>query len=250
MSDLTPEQQALYALARDLPRSGLPVAAQLEYDRLRPAWERGEMADWVPPRKLEMALRQGIDEERRPAVVPPWIGSGTTRTFHLRPVFHGFVGLLCIAIAAFGLWPIVGLFTPGFYKGASAWETAGLLLVGVLVALAGTWAAARQFRIGAQVSGHKLTIRNELRTHTVDAADIRAITLQPKAGEGGSYWVARVELTSGKRIWIDNFVCGRAGKPPKPKRAAIVEEVRVLLGVDADDAAMPKSHRADDAGAE
>ena len=45
MTEVTPEQQALYALARDLPRGDLPMAAQLEYDRLRPAEERGEVAD-------------------------------------------------------------------------------------------------------------------------------------------------------------------------------------------------------------
>jgi hypothetical protein len=89
------------------------------------------MADWVPPRGLESALRPGIDEERRPAAVqPPWIGPGTTHTFHIRPVWHGFGGVLCMAIAAFFLgFPIWGVFIPGFYKSASAWETAGTLLV-------------------------------------------------------------------------------------------------------------------------
>jgi len=43
MTEATPEQQALHALARDLPRGDLPMAAQLEYDRLRPAWERGQI---------------------------------------------------------------------------------------------------------------------------------------------------------------------------------------------------------------
>jgi hypothetical protein len=46
MTEVTPERQALYALGRDLRCGDLPVAAQLEYDRLRPAWERGEVADW------------------------------------------------------------------------------------------------------------------------------------------------------------------------------------------------------------
>jgi hypothetical protein len=39
---VTPEQLALYAPGRGLSRNDLPMAAQLEYDRLRPAWERGE----------------------------------------------------------------------------------------------------------------------------------------------------------------------------------------------------------------
>src|SRR3974377_1323315 len=57
---------------------------------------------------------------RRPRPDPP----GRTHTFHLRPVFHGFVGGLGLAIGAFFLgFPIDGLFTPGFYKGSSAWGT-------------------------------------------------------------------------------------------------------------------------------
>jgi hypothetical protein len=234
MTEVTPEQQALYALVRDLPRSDLPMAAQLEYDRLRPAWERGEMADLVPPRDLEPALRQDIDQEPRPAVVrPPWIGPGTTHTFHLRPGFHGFVGVLGLAIAAFFLvFPIVGLFTPGFYNDFHAVDVWGILGAGALV-LGFAWMGIRQFRNGAQVSGHTLTIRNELRTYTVDASDIRAITLQPKSsGEGGPRWVARVELTSGKSIWIDNFECGPARKPPIPDRAAAVQAVRALVGLE------------------
>jgi hypothetical protein len=43
MTEVTPEQQALHALDRNLPRGDLSMAAQLEYDRLRPAWERGEV---------------------------------------------------------------------------------------------------------------------------------------------------------------------------------------------------------------
>jgi hypothetical protein len=37
---MAPEQEALYALHSNVPRSELSMAAQLEYDRLRPAWER------------------------------------------------------------------------------------------------------------------------------------------------------------------------------------------------------------------
>ena len=46
MTEVTAERQASYPLGRDLSRGDLPMAAQLEYDRLRPAWERGEVADW------------------------------------------------------------------------------------------------------------------------------------------------------------------------------------------------------------
>jgi len=42
MATMTPAQEALYALHWNVPRSELSLAAQLEYDRRRPGWERGE----------------------------------------------------------------------------------------------------------------------------------------------------------------------------------------------------------------
>lgn len=39
---MAPEHEALYALRWNVPRGELSMAAQLEYDRLRPAWERGD----------------------------------------------------------------------------------------------------------------------------------------------------------------------------------------------------------------
>ncbi|HEV2253082.1 MAG TPA: hypothetical protein VGS06_07805, partial [Streptosporangiaceae bacterium] len=54
---------------------------------------------------------------RRPRRDPP----GETHAFHLRPVFHGFVGVLCLAMSGvFIVWPIVGLFIPGFYNDVHA----------------------------------------------------------------------------------------------------------------------------------
>lgn len=38
---MAPEQEALYALQWNVPRDELSMTAQLEYDRLMPAWERG-----------------------------------------------------------------------------------------------------------------------------------------------------------------------------------------------------------------
>jgi hypothetical protein len=228
MAQAMPEQQALYALAQGLPRSNLPKAAQLEYDRLKPAWERGEITDWAPPGDSNPALLQPGLEAERQSVDPP----GTTHTFQFRPGLHISVGVLGVALGAGGLiWPITGLFTHGFYQGASTGKVVLTFLLGVGWALALGWMGIRSFRVGAQVSGGKLIIRNEFRTRTVDAGDIRAITLQPKNFEGGAIWVAQVELADGRRIWIDDFACGRASKPPKPDRAAAVEEVRMLLGV-------------------
>ena len=180
---------------------------------------------------------------RRPPRDPP----GKTHTFHLRPVFHGFVGVLGVAIGAFFIgFPIYGLFTPGFYSDFHTGDVWWMLLIGG-GALVFAWMGIRQFRNGAQVSGHELTIRNELRTYRVDAADIRAITLQPKNSQNGPYWVAQVELTDGKSIWIDNFECGPVRKPPRPDRLAAVEEVRALLGLRADDMGQPENQPQPDA---
>lgn len=65
-------------------------------------------------------------------------GSESTHKVHLHSVLRGFVGVLCVAMGALFLgFPTVGLFIPGL----------------------------GQFRNEAQVSGHKLTIRNDLAGH-------------------------------------------------------------------------------------
>ena len=54
---------------------------------------------------------------------------GRTHTFHLRPIKHGLVGLLGLALGAvFVVWPIVGLFTPGFYNDFQAGDLWWILL--------------------------------------------------------------------------------------------------------------------------
>ena len=78
------------------------------------------------------------------------------------------------------------------------------------------WGAICRFRMGVQVSGQKLTIGNELRTHIIDVSDIRAITLKPKQiSQVATHWKPWVELTSGQGVWIYNFDCGPAGRPPR-----------------------------------
>ena len=63
---LSPEQEALCALHWNVPRRELSIAAQLEYDRLRPAWERGEV--WPAVEDLEAAR---LAWEQEPAGTPP-----------------------------------------------------------------------------------------------------------------------------------------------------------------------------------
>lgn len=61
---MAPEQEALYALHWNVPRGELSMAAQLEYDRLRPAWERG---DARPAAEELEAARHSWEREHPPA---------------------------------------------------------------------------------------------------------------------------------------------------------------------------------------
>ncbi len=83
-----------------------------------------------------------------------------------------------------------------------------------------------------------MTVRGYVRTRTVEASEIRAFTLQTRDETGnGPRWIVRVELTGGKGLWIPSFACGSARRPPRPELAAIVEQVRAMLGVGGNDLA-------------
>jgi hypothetical protein len=73
---LAPEREAFYALQWNVPRSELSKAGQLEYDRLRPAWERGPARlTWElkhPPATEELELRSVAGPQRRSPVQPEW----------------------------------------------------------------------------------------------------------------------------------------------------------------------------------
>jgi hypothetical protein len=96
--------------------------------------------------------------------------------------------------------------------------------------------------VAVQISDEKLAIRSYLRTRTVNANEIRAITLQSKAmGQAGNHWIPRVDLTDANTVWITNFDCGPAAGPPKAGPAAAVGEIRALLSVKADDMRTPEN---------
>ena len=240
MTEVTPEQQALYALARGFHRNGLSLAAQLEYDRLRPAWERGEFTDWVPSSSLEQALRGQVldagEQHTSNAIRHTVDPSGTTHTFRLHRGRNRVLGIICLAIAA--CFP-VGLGAQVAAGQLTAWDV--ILFIGC--ALFFGWGGICAFRKGVHVSAGKLAIGNELGTRTFNASEIRAITLEPKAvSEVATHWVARVELTNGRKIWVEAFDGGPARRPPRPEIAGIVDEVRALLGIRADDISAPESH--------
>src|SRR5215470_10452091 len=92
MAKRTPEQEALYALQWDLSRDDLRMAAQLEYDRLKPDWDRK-----TAPRR---------EAARRPATrqdVPSARWSRFARATFVLGLLTGFYGTIPAAIALFHL---------------------------------------------------------------------------------------------------------------------------------------------------
>lgn len=156
--------------------------------------------------------------------------SETTHTIRLQRGLLLLSGIVVLAGAAacFGVAlaaPLSG-WSPSVGSKGGEVELVGL---GVLT----LWFGIRLCRVGVQVTGQKLTIRNYFRTRTVNASDIRAITLQPKEiSQGGAVWIPRVDLNDGTSIWITSFECGPAGRPPKLDRVATVDEVQKLLGIE------------------
>jgi DivIVA domain-containing protein len=256
MTELTPELEALYALHRNVPRSELSMAAQLEYDRLRPAWERGD----ARPAAGELeAARLAWEQEYRPkhdtgpAIRYAVDRSGTAHTFRYRRGFHLFWGTPVVVI---GVGLLVGLAAALAYP-SSSWArgdggagTSGNIWMAALGLLL-IWLGIRLLRVGVlQVSAGKMRVRGYFRTRAVEASEVRAITLLPKdvGGERSCLrWRARVTLTGGKGFWIDGFDGGRAEKkPPNPEVTAALDEVRALLGVRADDIGQPATRLTQD----
>jgi hypothetical protein len=202
-----------------------PAVASAASDLLRPYLEAARLE-----RDSSLALRHTVDR------------SGTTHTFCFHRGRHLIAGIVCVVFGAAFLAMEVA--DP---RGRGAWRDVVLVIFG----LALVWMGIRQFRVGVQISGAKLTIRNDYRTRTVVASEIRAITLEPYAfGEVAKCWVPRVELTDGSSVWIDNFDCGPARRPPRPELAATVDEVRMLLWVRADDVSTPESRQPGGAASE
>jgi hypothetical protein len=163
--------------------------------------------------------------------------SGTTRTFYSMRGFHVGFGVVLTAVgvgmvvlgAVASAHPHIHFFQAD--GGESFPDIFGLIVLGILCA----WIAVRMIRVEVRISAEKVTIRSYLRTRTVDASEIRAVSLQPAAGSSGPRWLPRVEVAGGKDFWIWSFDCGPANKPPKPDKAATIQEIGALLGVETAD---------------
>jgi hypothetical protein len=250
MAKPTPVRQALHALRSNLSRSESPVAAQLEDDRLNPDRKRraaaGRRVAGIPAaaRAVPFARSPRIEHDVPATVRHTMDRSGTTHTFCFHSSAHralgacfAVFGVICLAEAAAA--PITAGHLGGSWRDEIVVICTGFLTV---------WGGIRAFRVGVHISGEKLTIRDEFRTRKVSADAIRAITLQSKTmSAAGSHWLPRVDLIDGNGVWITNFDCGPADRPPPPELAAAVAEVRAPLGAGADDIPGPDSLQPGDA---
>jgi hypothetical protein len=166
------------------------------------------------------------------AVVMDKATSGTTHIFRAHRRKQVTLGVIGVAIGIASL--AVGIDAAINPAAADQTSRSGPIVAAV-VGPCFIWLGICAFRMGVQVRGGKLIISNEWWTRTVRAGDIRAVTLEPKAVNeaGATHWVARVQLTDGKNIWIDGLDCGTTRRPPRPELAATVDEVRALLGSEA-----------------
>ena len=161
--------------------------------------------------------------------------SGTTHTFRLHRGHAVYGAALAAGFLALG---VAGLFGPGHPAG---WKLLALLGGCLAGGALSAWMGICFSRLGVQISGGNLTVRNWLSSYTVSSSEIRAITLRPKAsGKKDSRWVPRVELADGRSGWIGALDFGPADKPPQPEPAAILEEVRALLEVRAEAISPPE----------
>ena len=265
-TNMAPEQEALYALQWNVPRSELSMAAQLEYDRLMPAWERGEVHPaageleaarlaWEQVTARQAGELDGLldvwERKRAEKFAARETGlawghrvdrSGTIHTFRFQRgvLIFGAVMGLALAAAFFALavaGPLSG-WSPDV--GISTWDE--IWVIGVCLLC--LWLGIRLLRVAVEISAGKMTIRSYFRTRTVNVGEIRAISLQSKSmGGGGNQWIPRVDLTDGRSIWINNMECGPVEGPPRSYLAASLDEIRGVLGVGADDTGQPETHQ-------
>jgi hypothetical protein len=185
-----------------------------------------------------MVKADGSGRHRRPVMA-----ERTTHSFHSKRGFHLFWGIV-VVILGVGLviGEVAALADPSskWAQGSSPWEASWAIPLGLL----GVWLGIRLLRIRLEISSGQMTIRGYLVTRTVNVSDIRAISLQPNE----NIWKPRVELAEGRGFWIQSFDCGPASKPPKPRPAATVEEVRVLLGLGAKGISTRHSRQDDQSG--
>jgi len=151
---------------------------------------------------------------------------GATRTFTPpgRSATIICFGLVLLIVAPF-------LFTSAARQsGLNAWGA--LAVLGSLSVVAGA-GIATIFRTAVIVSNGIVTIRRALRSRTVNAHEIRSVTLEKVQREEFLFWIPMAELASGEFVWLNALGCGIASKPPKPERLAQLNDFMALIGLGA-----------------
>ena len=217
MTELTPELEALYALHRNVPRGELSMAAQLEYDRLRAAWEQGEArpaAGELEAARLAWEHEYSARHDSGPAIRHAVDRSGTTRTFRYRRVFHMVLGIPVVVI---GVGVLVGDAAGLAYPlsswargdgGVSTWDSIWMAAVGLLV----TWLGIRPESVAAAPAAEAVQIRClECGAESADATQVCARCGAPAVGPRSvATGLAVARPSDGLRA----AAAGDAGSPP------------------------------------
>jgi hypothetical protein len=147
-----------------------------------------------------------------------------THTFQASTGRQLFGGIVIVATCV-----ILAVVT-GVQSWISIWCRIVFVLGCILFALLGIRCA--RFRV--QVRGSQLIIRNYFRTRTVNASEVRRITLARVYMDYFSYsyyWVPRVHLAGGGSIRLMALVTPGSPRAAPHKLATTVEEILSLLGV-------------------
>lgn len=226
MSKMTPLQEALDALDRDLPRSGLSMAAQLEYDRLKPVWERGVPAEVLQSYRDAAAQPEPDSQPAGEAVRQ----SGATHTFRLhqgRLVFCGILfaggGAVAIAVGSVVL-----------SNATDSWNVWAVIRIAAImgVFLCGIWMGIRMPFVAVRISGGKMTIRNLFRTYTINGSEIRAIAVVVRGKHASILRTPQVHLNNGRSIRLTGLDESMTGQPKRDLFEAL-EQIRALLRITA-----------------
>jgi hypothetical protein len=128
----------------------------------------------------------------------------------------------------------VGLFVTPFAHNPPSGAPV-LAVVGVAVLLGGGWLGLRLFKLGLEVRGESLIIRNFKTTTRVPIVEIRSIALRQRRGYGGDEWVGYLEKVDGTGFWLWSTEAGPAWRPPHERMVAqlqsLCDAIRVTLDV-------------------
>ncbi len=156
-------------------------------------------------------------------------GAGATHTFrsHRGIRMAGVIALAAMLVIVCG-----ATIAHGPQGGFNVWVKIAFI-AGFVVPSA--WFAVRWFRLGAEISSGRMTVRNLWRTRVIAIDEIHRIDLAAKRGDHASppHWFPLIHLTNGDSVWIDGFSCGIAQRPPDPGGLAALGELRALIGLQA-----------------